>query len=48
VPSSSKTAAINSVHAQAAAAKTYCLAHGGMPPANYFVIGDGPVIGPKQ
>lgn len=48
VPSSSKAAAINSVHAQAAAAKTYCLAHGGTPPPNYFVIGDGPVIGPKQ
>jgi len=26
----------------------YALSHNGAPPAGYFVIGDGPVIGPKQ
>jgi hypothetical protein len=38
----------DAVNAQAAAAKAYCLAHNGAPPPGYFVIGDGPVIGPKQ
>ena len=33
---------------QAAAARNFCLAHDGTPPAGYFVVGDGPVIGPKQ
>lgn len=32
----------------AAAARNYCLAHAGMPPAGYFVIGDGPIVGPQQ
>jgi hypothetical protein len=36
-----------SVAAQAAAAQAYCEAHGTAPPG-YFVIGDGPIIGPKQ
>ena len=38
----------NSVAAQAAAAQTFCTNNGGTPPAGYFVVGDGPVIGPKQ
>lgn len=41
-------AAINSVNVQAAAASAYCESHGGMLPPGYFVIGDGPIIGPKQ
>jgi hypothetical protein len=36
------------VDAQAAAAKAFCEANNGAPPAGYFVIGDGPIIGPKQ
>jgi hypothetical protein len=35
-----------SVAAQAAAARLYCV--NGTAPPGYFVIGDGPVIGPKQ
>jgi len=36
------------VDAQAAAAKAFCEANNGAPPPGYFVIGDGPIIGPKQ
>jgi len=32
----------------ARADKRHALSHGGSPPAGYFVIGYGPVIGPKQ
>jgi hypothetical protein len=38
----------NSVAAQAAAALTFCNANAGTAPAGYFVVGDGPVIGPNQ
>jgi hypothetical protein len=48
VPKSNKQANIDSVNAQAAAAKSYAQSHGGTPPPGYFVIGDGPTIGPKQ
>lgn len=48
VPKNNKQASIDSVNAQAAAAITYAQTHGGAAPAGYFVIGDGPVIGPKQ
>ena len=48
VPLSNTQAALTSVQNQAAAAKAYCLANDGTPPAGYVVIGDGPVIGPKQ
>jgi len=48
VPHSQSPASIASVNAQAAAAQAFCAAHGGTAPAGYFVIGDGPVIGPKQ
>ncbi len=43
-----KASSINSVNAQAAAARSFCEANGGAPPAGYFVIGDGPTIGKKQ
>jgi hypothetical protein len=36
------------VDAQAAAAKSFCEANAGAAPPGYFVIGDGPIIGPKQ
>jgi len=39
----------NGTHAaQAAAAKSFCEANNGAAPPGYFVIGDGPIIGPKQ
>jgi hypothetical protein len=48
VPKNNKPASVTSVNNQAAAAITYAQSHGGAPPADYFVIGDGPIIGPKQ
>ncbi len=48
VPKNNKQASIDSVNAQAAAAMTYAQTHEGAPPVGYFVIGDGPIIGPKQ
>jgi len=48
VPKSQSASAINSVNAQAAAAKSYCDTHNGTPPPGFFVVGDGPVVGPKQ
>ncbi len=36
-----------SVAAQAAAAQAYYQAHG-QPPSGWFVIGNGPIVGPKQ
>jgi hypothetical protein len=48
VPKNNKQANIDLVNSQAAAAVSYAQTHGGAPPPNYFVIGDGPVIGPKQ
>jgi hypothetical protein len=48
VPKNNKQANIDSVNTQAANAVTYAQTHGGAPPAGYFVIGDGPIIGPKQ
>ena len=47
VPHSQSKADIDSVNAQASAARAYCLSHGTAPPG-YFVVGDGPIIGPKQ
>jgi len=35
---------LSAVNAQAAAAASQC----GTIPAGYFVVGDGPVVGPKQ
>jgi hypothetical protein len=48
VPHSTSAADQTDATRQAAAAQSYCLAHNGMPPPRYFVIGDGPVMGPKQ
>jgi hypothetical protein len=48
VPKSNSKADLNAVNAAAAAAKAYALSHSGTPPPGYFVIGDGPIIGPKQ
>ncbi len=48
VPKSNKQANIDAVNAQAAAAASYAQAHEGVAPPGYFVIGDGPIIGPKQ
>jgi hypothetical protein len=48
VPHSSSAADQTDATRQATAAQSYCLAHNGMPPPGYFVIGDGPEVGPKQ
>ena len=48
VPQKQSPASVASVNAQAAAAKSYADAHGGSPPPGFFVIGDGPIIGPLQ
>ncbi len=48
VPKSSSSADGDSVAAQAADAKAYADANDGQPPAGYHLVGDGPVIGPKQ
>ena len=47
VPKSQSQADRNAVNAQAASAKAYFQSNG-LPPSGYFVVGDGPVIGPKQ
>jgi hypothetical protein len=47
VPHEQSNANIASLNAQAAAARTVCLATGA-PPAGFFPIGDGPVVAPKQ
>ena len=48
VPRSNSKSAADAVNAQAAAARAFALSHAGAPPPGYFVIGDGPIIGPKQ
>jgi endonuclease G len=48
VPKSNKQTNIDSVNAQAAAAVFYASNNNGAPPPGYFIIGDGPIIGPKQ
>jgi DNA/RNA endonuclease G (NUC1) len=48
VPKNNKPASVMSINNQAAAAIAYAQSHGGAPPVGYFVIGDGPIIGPKQ
>lgn len=47
VPKSQSTASKQSVAAQAAAAEVYCQQNGAAPPG-FVVVGDGPVVGPKQ
>jgi len=48
VPKSPSPSSASSVRAQAAAAKAFADANNGNPPPGYFVIGDGPIIGPLQ
>ena len=48
VPKSQSKADLNSVNAQAAAAVAAFVANGNNPPAGFFLVGDGPVVGPKQ
>lgn len=48
VPHDRQAASIALVKGQAAAAKAFCLAHQGAAPPGYFVIGDGPGVGPKR
>lgn len=48
VPKSPSPSSASSVSAQAAAAKAFADANNGNPPPGYFVIGDGPIIGPLQ
>jgi len=47
VPKNNKAASLELVNAQAAAAAAYAAEHAA-PPPGYFIIGDGPIIGPKQ
>ena len=48
VPHQPNPRGLAAVNALAAAAKAFCDAHNGAPPPGYFVIGDGPIVGPKQ
>ncbi len=48
VPKSQSKKDKDAAAAQAAAAEAYADSHAGSPPAGYFTIGDGPVLGPKQ
>jgi uncharacterized repeat protein (TIGR01451 family) len=48
VPKSSSPADIASVNAQANAAKNFANFNNGTPPVGYFIVGDGPMKGPKQ
>jgi hypothetical protein len=48
VPHDNTAASIAVVTTQAANARAYCLSRSGAVPPGYFVIGDGPVIGPIQ
>ena len=48
VPHSSAISSQVAAQKSAAAAQAFCLANNGTPPPSYFVVGDGPVIGPKQ
>jgi hypothetical protein len=48
IPKSQSTRDMKTVNNLAAAAVDYALSHNGSPPAGYFLVGDGRVIGPKQ
>jgi len=48
VPKNDSQAAADAVNVAAAAAATYALGHSGNPPPGYSLVGDGPVLGPKQ
>ena len=47
VPRNQSPVAVASAGAQATAAQTFCT-NFGAPPADFFPVGDGPVLGPKQ
>jgi hypothetical protein len=48
VPHSSAASALLSAQTQAAAARAFCRANAGTPPAGYFVVGDAAAQGPQQ
>lgn len=48
VPKSQGAASAASAAQQAQAAVNYANTHNGAPPPGYFVVGDGPTVGPKQ
>ena len=48
VPKSQSAADLAGIAAAAATAKAFADANGGTPPAGYVLVGDGPVVGPKQ
>ena len=48
VPKSSSPSDLAAVEAEAATAKAFADANDGQPPPGYFLVGDGPEIGPKQ
>ncbi len=48
VPPSQDGENVASVNAYAAEATAYCLSHTGAKPPGYFLIGDGPLKGPKH
>jgi hypothetical protein len=48
VPKGQSKADLSAVNAQAAAAVAAFVAAGNNPPAGFFVVGDGPAVGPKQ
>lgn len=48
VPHSQSKADLNAANAQAAAAVAAFVAGGNNPPAGFFLVGDGPTVGPKQ
>jgi len=48
VPHDQSAASRLSVALQASAALDYALGHHGNPPPGYFLIGNGPIVGPKQ
>lgn len=48
VPANQSPRTVAAVNAQAGAAESFCKEYRGLPPDGYFVVGDGPVIGPKQ
>ena len=47
VPHGTSSDSIALANAQAAAARSFCLANGAAP-SSFFIVGDGPVSGPKQ
>jgi CSLREA domain-containing protein len=48
VPHSQSKASLSAVNAQAASAVAAFVGNGNNPPAGFFLVGDGPTIGPKQ